>query len=634
MGMVYRATNLTLGRGYALKVIAPELADDDQFRERFRREIRIAASLHHENVVGIHYAGEHEGMLFLAMDYVDGTDMRELISREGAITPERAVAILEQVTSALDAAHQKGLVHRDVKPANVLIAVKDGKEHAYLTDFGLAKRFDNATAVTMKGAVVGTVDYMPPEQITGGSTDARTDVYALGCVFFQMLTGQVPYRREHSVATLFAHVYDPPPSLEGPVAAAHPTLGPVIAKAMAKVAGERYLSAGDFARDAAAALEGARYTGPPTIVGTGDAKPEPVVGAVPPDRAKLTLEAMQAALARPDARDEPALPPSPPAEPVPHSSPAAEPTPAAVVAARAAEAVAGAAPFAATAEPAPPAVAGTPAVGGPARGGRPPAGASSAQRRRLIAASVVVLLIGVAAIAVLSGSSGGGSTGQPFSAGLNPVPTNRVTASGSATVRLDGDVATVTISTTGLLNGAPHLMHIHAGGEGVCPPATAARLHNGHLSISTTDAARYYGAPVVSLTTVGDTSPRSIIDFTRYPTGGDIRYQRTISLPPDVVTDIRENNAVVIMHGIDYNGDGVYDDFLGTSDLSNRLTAESTDPALCGALGAVAPKNAAVNSGEPAIYTAALTANAALSADKGMSDMTAMTGSGMAKTSK
>jgi serine/threonine protein kinase len=165
MGMVYRATNLALNRGYALKVIAPELAHDAQYRERFKREIRIAATLEHPNVVGIHYAGEHGGILFLVMDYVDGTDLGGMIARDGALAPMRAVAILTQVTSALDAAHHIGLVHRDVKPANILISVKDGEERAYLTDFGLAKRFDNASAVTLKGAVVGTVDYMPPEQM-------------------------------------------------------------------------------------------------------------------------------------------------------------------------------------------------------------------------------------------------------------------------------------------------------------------------------------------------------------------------------------------------------------------------------------------------------------------------------------
>ena len=275
MGLVYRATNVALNRIYALKVLAPGLAEDEQFRNRFKREMRIAASLHHPNIVGIHYAGEHEGLLFFVMDYVTGTDLREILLKQGAIEPTRAVDLLEQFASALDAAHRRGLVHRDVKPANILITVKDGEEHAYLTDFGLAKKFDTASGLTVKGSVVGTVDYMAPEQITGSHTDARTDIYALGCVFYQMLTGRVPYERDNSVATLFAHVHEPPPPLEGGISDTYPAFAPVLEKAMAKEPNERYFSAGDFARDAAAALRGMRYTSPPTIVGTGEATPLP-----------------------------------------------------------------------------------------------------------------------------------------------------------------------------------------------------------------------------------------------------------------------------------------------------------------------------------------------------------------------
>ncbi len=280
MGLVYRATNVALNRIYALKVLSPALAEDEQFRERFKREMRIAASLHHPNIVGIHYAGEHDGMLFFVMDYVTGTDLRDIIVRDGAIEPRRAVDLLEQFASALDAAHARGLVHRDVKPANILITVKDGEEHAYLTDFGLAKKFDTVSGLTVKGSVVGTVDYMAPEQITGDRTDARTDIYALGCVFYQMLTGSVPFERDNSVATLFAHVHHPPPPLAGGVSETHPAFAAVLTKAMAKEPSERYLSAGDFARDAAAALKGSRDTAPPTIVGTGDATPLPAVRPV------------------------------------------------------------------------------------------------------------------------------------------------------------------------------------------------------------------------------------------------------------------------------------------------------------------------------------------------------------------
>src|SRR5947209_3433472 len=273
MGLVYRVRHVALNRIYALKVLAPELAEDEQFRQRFQREMRIAASLHHPNIVAIHYAGDHDGMLFFVMDYVTGTDLREVLLKQGALDPRRVVDLLEQFASALDAAHRRGLVHRDVKPANILITIRDGEEHGYLTDFGLAKKFDTASGLTAKGLVVGTVDYMAPEQITGTRTDARTDIYALGCVFYQMLTGKVPYERENSVATLFAHVHDPPPPLDEAISDQYPAFAPVIAKAMAKESSERYLSAGDFARDAAAALRGMRDTSKPTVVGTGEAQP-------------------------------------------------------------------------------------------------------------------------------------------------------------------------------------------------------------------------------------------------------------------------------------------------------------------------------------------------------------------------
>ena len=279
MGIVYRVTNVALGRVYALKVLAPELADDEQFRQRFQREMRIAASIDHPNVVGIHYAGEQDGFLFLAMDYVHGEDLRQLILRDGAVNPERAVGILTQVGFALDAAHAKGLVHRDIKPGNMLLTVRDGEERAYLTDFGLAKRSSTLAELTVAGSIVGTADYMAPEQVSGEPSDARTDIYALGCVFFQMLTGKVPYERETTLATMFAHVNDPPPVLEPPLVEDYPEFTPVVQQAMAKTPDDRYMSAGDLARDAAAALRGARYKGAPSMVATGDARPVPARAA-------------------------------------------------------------------------------------------------------------------------------------------------------------------------------------------------------------------------------------------------------------------------------------------------------------------------------------------------------------------
>ncbi|MBV8955915.1 MAG: serine/threonine protein kinase, partial [Solirubrobacterales bacterium] len=326
MGLVYRATNVALNRIYALKVLAPELAEDEHFRQRFQREMRIAASLHHPNIVGIHYAGEHEGSLFFVMDFVTGTDLREVLVKHGALEPMRSVELLEQCASALDAAHARGLVHRDVKPANILITVRDGEEHAYLTDFGLAKKFDTASGLTAKGSVVGTVDYMAPEQITGNRTDARTDVYALGCVFYQMLSGNVPYERENSVATLFAHVHDPPPSLEGQIAHSYPAFAPVIERAMAKEPSRRYFSAGDFARDAVAALRGLRDTAPPTIVGIGEATPLPASAAPAPGVEEWPPAGGQGETTVSPGRPTPTPAPAPAAQARVASPPPANPT--------------------------------------------------------------------------------------------------------------------------------------------------------------------------------------------------------------------------------------------------------------------------------------------------------------------
>jgi serine/threonine protein kinase len=260
MGMVYRVTNVELGGDYALKVLAPEIAGDEDFRRRFIREIQIASSLRHPNVVAVHNADEHEGLLFLVMDYIPGADLRKVIRESDSIEPQRATNILAQVASALDAAHYRGLVHRDVKPANILVAPADPAERAYVTDFGLAKRFhgDRSSApLTKTGVMVGTVEYMSPEQITGGRADGRADIYALGCMYFEMLTAEVPYGPDKSVmATLYAHVNEAPPMLPPRLADAYPSLGAVIARAMEKDPDDRYPSAGSFANDAGDALRG------------------------------------------------------------------------------------------------------------------------------------------------------------------------------------------------------------------------------------------------------------------------------------------------------------------------------------------------------------------------------------------
>ncbi len=254
MGAVYRAEEEGLGRKVALKVIAPELAQDERFRERFLRESKIAASLDHPHVVPIYQAGEEEGLLFLAMRYVEGTDLAKLVAQEGALQPRRTVELLSQVAEALDAAHEKGLVHRDVKPSNVLIAGAAGREHCYLADFGLTKRTGSLSGMTAAGDIVGTLEYVAPEQITGDPLDERADVYSLGCVLYECLTGQSPFPRATDVALLWAHVHEEPV----PPSKARPELpkelDTVLARGLAKEPGRRYRSAGELVASARAAL--------------------------------------------------------------------------------------------------------------------------------------------------------------------------------------------------------------------------------------------------------------------------------------------------------------------------------------------------------------------------------------------
>src|SRR5262245_19097523 len=193
MGVVYRAYDLRLKRTVAIKFVTPELASDNGFRERFERETELAMSLEHPNVVPIHDAGDVDGRLYLAMRLVAGTDLRKLLRDEGELEPSRVVAICSQVANALDTAHARGLVHRDVKPSNVLL---DEGEHVYLADFGLTRRLEDQGALPGDGRSVGTPAYLAPEQIEGKQVDGRADVYALGCLLFECLTGSVPYARD------------------------------------------------------------------------------------------------------------------------------------------------------------------------------------------------------------------------------------------------------------------------------------------------------------------------------------------------------------------------------------------------------------------------------------------------------
>jgi non-specific serine/threonine protein kinase len=244
-----------------LKLISPELAWDTEFRARFKSESHLAASIDHPNVVPIYHAGEADGQLYITMRFVDGVDLRELIAG-GALTSDRAVRIVAQVADALDAAHARGLVHRDVKPANILLTGTEGKEHAYLTDFGLSKdTLTDARGPTVTGQFLGTVDYSAPEQIEGRRPDLRADVYALGCVLFHAVTGHCPYERDSDVAKLFAHLHEPPPSVTELLPQAPSHFDEVIRKALAKAPDERYATAGDLAGAAVEALAGAPGNG-------------------------------------------------------------------------------------------------------------------------------------------------------------------------------------------------------------------------------------------------------------------------------------------------------------------------------------------------------------------------------------
>ena len=261
MGVVYRAAQISLGRPVALKVISETLSDREGFRERFVRESRLAASLDHPNVIPVYAAGEHDGVLYIAMRFVDGTDLRALLAAEGALDPARAAGVVAQVASALDAAHERGLVHRDVKPANILVAARGGGEHTYLTDFGLTKRTASDSGLTAAGEWVGTLDYVAPEQVRGEHVDSRADVYALGCVLYELLTGQVPFPRDDDIAKLWAHISDPAPAVLDLAPDTPRALAGVAARCMAKEPGDRFQTAGEMGRAALASVPGLGDTG-------------------------------------------------------------------------------------------------------------------------------------------------------------------------------------------------------------------------------------------------------------------------------------------------------------------------------------------------------------------------------------
>jgi tRNA A-37 threonylcarbamoyl transferase component Bud32 len=251
MGVVYRARDLRLKRTVALKLMAPELAADERFRERFEREAELAMSLEHPNVVPIHDAGEVDGRLYLVMRFVEGTDLRALLRAEGALEPRRALTIVAQIAHALDAAHAKGLVHRDVKPSNVLL---DGDEHVYLADFGLTRPFGESPAQAGDGRSLGTPAYLAPEQIEGSVIDGRADVYSLGCLLYECLTGEPPFAASSRLAVAWAHLEEDPPRASQRRPQLSETIDAVVRKAMEKEPEDRYSTCAELVTAAEAAL--------------------------------------------------------------------------------------------------------------------------------------------------------------------------------------------------------------------------------------------------------------------------------------------------------------------------------------------------------------------------------------------
>jgi tRNA A-37 threonylcarbamoyl transferase component Bud32 len=267
MAAVFRARDERLGRLVALKILTPALAADRDFRRRFIAESRAAALVDDPHIIPVYEAGEADGVLFIAMRFVGGGDLRDVLDREGPLPPRRAAGFLSPVALALDAAHGAGLVHRDVKPANILVDSRPGRpDHVYLSDFGVSKGAMPSVSLTSPGQFLGTPHYSAPEQIQGQAVDGRTDQYALACVAYQLLTGQVPFERDQGMSVLLAHLSEPPPSLgHGPPGAADQ----VLARALAKVPEKRFGSCREFAEALRNALGVAPYDSGRSVSGPG-----------------------------------------------------------------------------------------------------------------------------------------------------------------------------------------------------------------------------------------------------------------------------------------------------------------------------------------------------------------------------
>jgi serine/threonine protein kinase len=267
MGVVYKARQLSLDRDVALKVIREEIASEPEYRERFLREAKLAASVDHPHIVTVYDVGDEDGRLYLAMQWVDGTDLRQLLDSSGRLTPKRAVAIGMQLAGALDALHGvSGLVHRDVKPANVLVRDVTGEDHAYLTDFGIAKPPGSVESLTRTGSTVGTTGYLSPEQIQGNEAGPRSDLYSLGCLVFEMLTGKTPFTGDNELAVRWAHASDSRPLVSRVLPALGHRYDGFFQTALAIEPEQRFASGREFAEALASAQSSAEDTDPTAVM--------------------------------------------------------------------------------------------------------------------------------------------------------------------------------------------------------------------------------------------------------------------------------------------------------------------------------------------------------------------------------
>ncbi|MFC8527965.1 serine/threonine-protein kinase [Nocardia sp. NPDC057227] len=296
MGTVYLAKHPTLPRTDALKVLSPDLSTDREFRARFEREANLAAGLDHPNIVSVYNRGEEAGQLWIAMQYVDGTDAGAELTRVGhGLGSQRALHILTEVGKGLDHAHRRGLLHRDIKPANFLLATpEDGEERVLLTDFGVAKTTDDTNELTQTGSFLATIAYAAPEQLAGMPLDHRADLYSLACSFFKLLTGRNPYPGTQPALVMMGHLHQPPPRATDVNPALPAAIDHLFARAMAKEPAERYPNSREFAEAAAAALRGLGSSAPmgrQAPVGPSYGFPTNPRGEVPTESSVVTVRA-------------------------------------------------------------------------------------------------------------------------------------------------------------------------------------------------------------------------------------------------------------------------------------------------------------------------------------------------------